>query len=88
MVNEKNDKPGKPDKDFKIHVNGVEKTVEDEVVSFDQVVRLAFGEPNPEVIYSVTFTHGREPKEGELVAGGSVIIKNNTEFDVDDTGRS
>ena len=58
----------KHDKDFKIHVNGVEKIVDHEVLTFTEV--------------------GREPKEGELLEGGSVTVKNNTEFDVDDTGRS
>lgn len=78
----------KPNKDFKIHVNGIEKTVDHEVVTFSDVVNLAFPSHDPATIFSVTFSHAKEPKEGELVDGGSVTIKNNTEFDVDDTGRS
>jgi hypothetical protein len=80
--------PEKDSKDFKIHVNGIEKTVDHEVLTFAEVVELAFPSHDPATIFSVTFTHGRDPKEGELLAGGSVTIKNNTEFDVDDTGRS
>ena len=76
------------EKKYKIVVNGVPTTVEEEVLSFDEVVRLAFPEPNPETIYSVTFEKAKEPKEGELLPGQSVTIKEGTEFDVDDTGRS
>ncbi len=76
------------EKSYKIHVNGIDKTVDHDVLSYDEVVRLAFGQIKPGTIYSVTFEKAREPKEGELLEGGSVTIKNNTEFDVDDTGRS
>lgn len=80
---------GKDDnKHFKIHVNGIEKTVDHEVLTFAEVIALAFPSHDPTTIFSVTFSHGREPKEGELLEGGSVTVKNNTEFDVDDTGRS
>lgn len=81
-------KPPKPPKTFKIFINGVEKHVEQEILTYDEVVRLFVDQPVEGTIYAVSFEHAREPKEGELVAGGSVTIKNNTEFDVDDTGRS
>lgn len=73
---------------YRILVNGVEKSVNHDVLTYDEVVHLAFPQPNSETIYSVTFEKAEDPKEGELVAGGSVTIKENTEFDVDDTGRS
>jgi hypothetical protein len=92
MSNDKHDEPRNPDfhatKLFKIHVNGTEKTVDHEVLTFAEVVELAFPSHDPLTIFSVTFSHAREPNEGELLEGGSVTIKNNTEFDVDDTGRS
>ena len=75
-------------KSYKIYVNGVERTVDHEVLTYDEVVRLFVAEPVLGTIYAVSFEHAKEPKEGELVAGGSVEIKQNTEFDVDDTGRS
>jgi hypothetical protein len=75
-------------KSYKITVNGVPKTVEHDVLAYDAVVRLGFPEPDPNTIYSVSFEHAKEPKEGELLPGQSVTIKENTEFDVDDTGRS
>lgn len=75
-------------KSYKVYVNGVDKTVEQEVLTYDEVVRLFVPEPVAGTIYAVSFEHAKEPEEGELVAGGSVEIKQNTEFDVDDTGRS
>lgn len=75
-------------KKYKIHVNGVEKTVDHDQLTYDEVVRLFIAEPVEGTIYAVSFEHAKQPKEGELVAGQSVTIKQNTEFDVDDTGRS
>jgi hypothetical protein len=58
------------------------------VLSYDEVVRLAFPEPDPQTIYSVSFEKAKHPHEGDLVSGQTVAIKDGTEFDVDDTGRS
>lgn len=76
------------EKTFKVFVNGVEKTVDHELLTYDEVVRLFVAAPVEGTIYAVSFEHGKDPHEGELVEGQSVTIKNNTEFDVDDTGRS
>jgi hypothetical protein len=76
------------EKTYKIVVNGTPTTTAQEVLSYDDVVRLAFPNRDPNTIYAVSFEHAKDPKEGELVSGQSVTIKENTEFDVDDTGRS
>jgi hypothetical protein len=78
----------KQQKTFKIHINGVEKTVDHDVLTYDEIVRLFIGQPVDGTIYAVSFEHAKEPKEGDLVDGQTVTIKQNTEFDVDDTGRS
>ncbi len=75
-------------KTYKIYVDGVEKTVDHDVLTYDEVVRLFIAQPVEGTIYAVSFEHAKDPHEGELVSGQSVVIKNNTEFDVDDTGRS
>jgi hypothetical protein len=77
-----------PGKTYKVTVNGVEHTADHEVLTFDEIVALEFPNADPNTIFSVSFDHAREPKEGELLKGQSVTIKQNTEFDVDDTGRS
>jgi hypothetical protein len=76
---------------FEIRVNGTEHKVSSEVVTYEQVVEIAFpGHPNnPDILYSVTFEHAEKPKKGTLSAGQSVVIKrHNTEFDVTPTNRS
>lgn len=75
-------------KTYRIYVNGVERTVDHDVLTYSEVVSLFIAQPAEGTIYAVSFEHAKEPKEGELVEGGSVTIKQNTEFDVDDTGRS
>lgn len=84
MAEEKKDH----NKTYKIFVDGVEKTVDHEVLTYEEVLRLFIAEPVEGTIYAITFEHAKDPKTGELLAGQSVTIKQNTEFDVDDTGRS
>lgn len=76
------------EKSYKIVVNGTGITIDHEVLTFDEVVRLEFPSPTQGTIYLVTFEKAKEPKEGELLEGQSVEIKNGTEFDVTDSGRS
>lgn len=76
------------EKTFRVVVNGTKTTVDHDLLTYDEVVRLGFPSPDPNTIYSVSFEKAEEPKEGELLPGQSVEIKENTEFDVDDTGRS
>lgn len=80
----------KKDKDFRIIVNGEPKTVEAEVVSFEQVTSLAYPEPPfPETLFTVTFRNAKKPKEGRLVEGQSVEVKRNgTVFNVNATDKS
>jgi hypothetical protein len=73
---------------YQIKVNGSHATVESNIVTFDQAVRLAYPQPDPNTIYSVTFEKAVNPREGELLKGQQVEIKSGTEFDVDDTGKS
>ncbi len=75
-------------KKYRVYVNSIEKIVDKNVLTYDEVVRLAFPEPDPETVYSVSFEKAKHPQEGDLVSGQTVEIKDGTEFDVDDTGRS
>lgn len=77
-------------KEIKIIVNGEPKTVESEVVSYDQVVKLAYPDPPaPDTRFTVAFRNAKEPKEGSLAPGGSVEVKKDgTIFNVKTTGKS
>jgi hypothetical protein len=78
-------------KEFIIKVNGTDHTLTDETVTYIQVVQLAYPDfvSGGNKTASVTFEHAKEPKQGTLSEGGTVIVKpRNTEFDVIRANRS
>lgn len=77
-------------KTYSIIVNAREKTVNTDELTFDQVVRLAFDEPptGENVQITVLYRRGHGNKEGTLVAGQSVKVKNGMVFDVTATDKS
>ena len=78
-------------KGFDIIVNGRTHTVENDEVTFDEVVDLAYpeGGRGELIIYTVLFYEGggRE-KEGGLSEGEKVKVKDGTVFNVTRTDRS
>lgn len=77
--------------EFTIVVNGRRKTVTDQVLSYSQIVALAYENPptDPNVIFTVTYKNAAGPQsEGSLVEGESVKIKNGTIFNVKSTNKS
>ncbi|MDX3525939.1 multiubiquitin domain-containing protein [Streptomyces sp. ID05-39B] len=78
-------------RDYKIIVNGQERTVSTDALSFEAVVSLAFDPvpTGPYVLITVSFRHAdQKPAEGTLTAGNSVKIKNRTVFSVTATDKS
>lgn len=77
-------------RETEIIVNARKRTVKGHVVSFEEIVQLAFpGSHDPNVAFSMTFRHAAsEPHSGELGAGGHVKIKDGTVFNVTKTVRS
>ncbi len=60
-------------------------------ISFEQVLPLAFNpvRTEPFILYTVMYSRGpKANREGELVAGGSVLVKNRMVFLVTETDRS
>jgi len=76
---------------FKIVVNGREKIVTQHELSYVDVVRLAFENPefNENIVYTVTFKRGpdNEP-EGSMVDGVTVKVKPGMIFNVTRTDKS
>jgi hypothetical protein len=74
-----------------IVVNGRERSVRGDIVTFEEVVALGL-DPVPEgpnVVITVTYSHARGSKhEGTLRPGHSVEIKNGTRFNVKATDKS
>lgn len=78
-------------KEFKIIVNAREKIWKEPTISFEQVVVLAFGsyDNNPNKGYTVTYSKGpKDNREGTMVKGAVVYVKNNMIFDVTATDKS
>ena len=79
------------EKMFTIVVNGREKTVADRVLTFDELVHLAFDDPPTGEFVSFTITyrrgHGEKP-EGILSEGESVRVKDGMIFNVTATDKS
>ena len=74
-----------------IVVNGTEKTVYQDELSFDDLVKLAFDPvpTGPNVGFTITYRRGHGDKpEGSLEPGQSVKIKDGMIFNVTPTDRS
>jgi hypothetical protein len=79
------------DEDYEIVINGSRFEVEDETVTYEQVVALMFPNGEASVIYSVAYrkAKGGHGGSGTLVPGTSVTVKKKgTSFDVTPTTRS
>jgi hypothetical protein len=74
-----------------IVVNGTQKAVEKEEMSFTEIVHLAFEDPpyGENTLFTITYRrgHGHKP-EGILAEGESVKVKDGMIFDVTATDKS
>jgi hypothetical protein len=78
-------------KEYTIIVNGEQKTEPKEVLTFVDVLDLAFPPPRPipNKDFSITYKNAKSiPHHGQLHPGGKVEIKNGTIFDVTPTNKS
>jgi hypothetical protein len=76
---------------FVIVVNAEHRAVESQIVSYEQVVKIADPTPpSPDTRYTVTYRKAKEPNhEGSLAPGQSVQVKKEgTIFNVKTTGKS
>jgi hypothetical protein len=81
------------DKEYKISliVNGRPKLWIENTITFEQLAVLAFGtyDPNPNRVYTVVYDRGpHENREGSMVRGEKVIVKNKMIFNVTATDKS
>jgi hypothetical protein len=76
---------------YTIIVNGRRKEVVTDEVSYEEVVRLAYGgevPTGPNIIITVTYRNAAHDKQGTLLPGQTVEIKDGTIFNVTATNRS
>lgn len=72
-------------------VNGREKPWRERDISFEQLVILAFGNiaNNPNTVFTITYKNGPEKnREGSMVKGDKVLVKNKMIFNVTATDKS
>lgn len=78
-------------KTLTIIVNGTPKEWDKHIICFEDVVKLAFGnyDPNPNIVYTVTYDRGpKENPEGSMVKGDCVCVKAKMIFNVTRTDKS
>jgi hypothetical protein len=90
MTDRPPDQADRGGRDYEIVVNGELFTIDEQEVTWVQVVNLAYPEsPFAEPLYDVTFRRAQKPREGILVEGQSVLVhKKGTAFNVVVTDRS
>lgn len=77
-------------KGYTIFVNTRRKVVQNNVLSYTEVLALAFETPptGPNWVISISYRNAAGDREGTLTEGGTVTIKNGTKFDVTATDKS
>ena len=79
------------ERDISIVVNGREKTIRDDELTFRQLVALAFDDPpvGEFICFTITYRHaaGRKP-DGTLIEDESVVVRDGTIFNVTVTDKS
>jgi hypothetical protein len=89
MSNGKSDQAPGQNKTYSIMVNGRPREVTDHKLTYLQVVQLAYpGEqPTDTIVFTVTYSHPHG-RDGSLVAGQDVTIKDGMIFNVRKTDQS
>lgn len=80
-----------PVNNFRIIVNGREKSWGNKTITYDEVVKLAFENyvESPDIVYTVDYVGGpHQNPAGSMVKGSSVYVKNKMIFNVTATNRS
>ena len=79
------------DKKYSITINGRQRQVESEELSFDKLVDLAFDDParGPQIVFTITFRGaGGRITEGELDEGQRLKVRDGTIVNVTRTDQS
>jgi hypothetical protein len=75
-------------KTFTIIVNARRKTVTADELTFEQIVALAFDPVPANAFFTVTYSGGVHHRDGSLLPGQTVEIKDGMQFHVTETGQS
>ena len=76
-------------KEYTIIVNSSPKKWPKHEITYDEVIHLAFGNPAPNQAFTVSYSNAEgKKKDGNLVEGEKVQVRDGTSFDVDRTTNS
>lgn len=77
-------------KEYTVIVDGQKKVVHEDVLTFEEVIALAFDPvpSGPNVSFTVSYRDAADGKSGTLTKGESVKIKDGTIFNVTHTDKS
>ena len=81
----------KKKKTYTIIINGVEHTIENKKIKFEEIVSIAYEDykDNPNIAYTVTYSKGPDKKpKGQMVKGDKVNIKDGMIFNATRTNKS
>lgn len=89
-MNEHNSRTGgKEPKTVDIDINDTTYTVPKGKITFDELVKLAFGsDANPADGYRISYDRGHGNASGKLKPGGSIQVVDGMDFTVTGTGQS
>ena len=90
-MNDKPDVIDQNDKAIMIIVNGRQRKVTTEEVTFDELVDMAFDDPmrGPQIVFTITFRNAAgRIEEGELDKGHRIKVKEGTVVNVTRTDQS
>ncbi|WP_126177106.1 multiubiquitin domain-containing protein [Tsuneonella rigui] len=89
MTDHDNSKDDKAPKTVSIDVNDITRTVPKGKITFDDLVKLAFGpNANPADGYRISYDRGHGNASGKLKPGGSIEAVDGMDFTVTGTGQS
>ncbi|MCC7004922.1 multiubiquitin domain-containing protein [Candidatus Nomurabacteria bacterium] len=85
-----NKEHGHEEKEVTIIVNAREKKWDKKEISYEEVIKLAFGEyiENENIVYTVAYSRAHGDKNGTLTKGESVKVKEGMVFNVNKTDKS
>lgn len=85
----KGNNQGQGPNQFNIIINAKKHTVVDPVLTYADIVRLSGVATGDNIEVTITYKNAESPKrDGSVVAGGTVTVKNGTIFNVSATNKS
>lgn len=82
MANDDKEK-GKPEKSYILTVNGRDRALSEKKQSYRNIARLAYPDANfDQFLYTITYFKGEGGREGDLVEGEIINVKDGMVFNV------